>query len=131
MVSLRIIVLTILLFGTVVIAQDRLDPWVRGLNEKYFNSELPATIVVSHNLHDDRFQALTDTTTEHGVVYYHLMFNPKYNISTKTEQLNLFHELCHVRQMINNEVDSLDDHGPHWQSCMLELAKKGAFRDLW
>lgn len=106
--------------------QDHLDPWYRGFNEKYFGSELPQTVVISHNLYDGRFQALT----EYANGYYHIEFNPKYNQAGRTELFTLLHEMCHIRQLSSNEND-FDDHGPKWQSCMHELANKGAFEDLW
>ena len=107
-------------------APDSLDAWYAGYNHEYFQDELPKTTVITKELADDRFMALT--FYENG--RYHIALNPKYNFSNKIERENLLHESCHVRIFIEHE-EEFDDHGPKWQACMLELANKGAFKDLW
>jgi len=117
----------LLALALLVSSADILDPWYRGYNEKYFNNSLPQNVIISHNLHDDRFMAYTEHTADG---WYHIEFNPKYEASTKQERFTLFHEQCHLEQMISGEVE-FDDHGPKWQGCMHRLANEGAFEDLW
>lgn len=107
---------------------DWLDAWYRGYNSKYFNSELPAEVLIDHDLHDDKYIALTDYNTAQKK--YWLRFNPKYGASSKQVLMSLFHEMCHVRSMTRQEL-IFDDHGVEWETCMHELADKGAYDDLW
>lgn len=116
----------ILIAATANAAPDNLDAWYAGFNHQYFQDELPKTVVITKTLDDDRFMALT--FYENG--RYHIALNPRYNISTKVERMNILHESCHIRMFVEGE-EEFDDHGPKWQSCMLELAEKGAFASLW
>lgn len=104
---------------------NNLGAWYQGYNYKYFQDELPAAII-TRNLHDDRFMALT----EYHDNYYHIEFNPKYNLSPRQERETLLHEMCHIEVLASNDTE-FDDHGIKWQTCMKDLAKKGAFDDLW
>jgi predicted SprT family Zn-dependent metalloprotease len=108
--------------------RDRLNPWYNGYNEKYFNNELPKDVLITHDLHDDRFVADTE---QYKTGFYHIAFNPKFNLSGREELLTLLHESCHIRLMSSGQGDELDQHGARWQDCMLTLAKQGAFADLW
>jgi SprT-like family protein len=107
--------------------RDRLDPWYRGFNDKYFNNELPQNVLITHDVHDDRFVAYTE---EYKTGFYHISFNPKLNLSGRQELETLLHESCHIQILSSGETED-DDHGPKWQSCMHELANKGALEELW
>lgn len=109
-------------------AQDPLEVWYRGYNVALFNSELPDTVVIDHNLRDDRFMALTDYNF--GGKYYIITFNPKYGASPKQERETLLHEMCHIRNIVEGE-EEFDQHGPKWQRCMHDIANKNGFEDLW
>ena len=122
----RILIAIMLLAASASAAPDGLDSWYAGYNHEYFQDELPKTVVITKTLNDDRFMALT--FYENGA--YHIALNPKYNFSTKIERENLLHEMCHIRIFVEHD-EEFEDHGPKWQACMLELAKKGAFADLW
>lgn len=122
------LVLVIALFAQSVPAIDSLDAWYCGYNQSLFSGELPRTTVVNHNLHDDRFMALT-MYNDSGR-FYEITLNPKYEVSPKQGRMNLLHEMCHLRQMSTGEVE-FDDHGKKWQACMHDLANKNAFEDLW
>jgi hypothetical protein len=120
--------LIILLLAIPAIAQsNHLNAWFRSYNERYFNNELPQDVVITRNLNDSRFMALTEYK-EDG--FYHIKINPKYNPTDRVERLTLLHESCHIRLSVKHE-EEFDDHGPLWQHCMQDLAKKGAFSDLW
>ena len=93
----------------------------------YFRDALPANVVITRNLTDDTKMA----KTEMAGGYYHIAFNPRFNQSSKTERLNLLHEMCHVYVEVGG-YHEFDDHGPIWESCMhVQLADRGAFDDLW
>jgi predicted SprT family Zn-dependent metalloprotease len=120
--SLILLVLT----AVPVHPEVNLNAWYEGYNHAYFNDTLPATVVISHNLHDDRFMALT----EYANGFYHIEFNPKYEPSPKQARETLLHEQCHLEQLVSGEVE-FEDHGPKWQACMHRLANQGALEDLW
>lgn len=122
-----IVSLMCLMLASTAQTQDRnLDAWYRGYNHKYFQDELPFDTEITRTLNDDRFMAIT--FYDNG--RYHIEMNPKYNLSTKTERINLLHESCHIRIFIEHD-EEFDDHGPHWQSCMHGLSAQGAFEDIW
>ncbi len=125
---LKILLAVLLLaYPTMISSQDRhLDEWYTAYNHMYFQDELPKTVVITRNLQDDRFMAITDYSD--GL--YHIGINPRYNLSTKTERINLLHEQCHILGFVEHD-DEFDQHGPKWQACMLRIAKSGGFNDLW
>jgi hypothetical protein len=110
---------------------DPLDSWYRGYNQAYFNNGLPQ-VLISHDLTDDRFMALTSFSKG----YYRIQFNPKFGYhpnpraTSITELRNLLHESCHVEIFIQ-DAEQFEDHGSHWQACMHRLANMNAFEDLW
>lgn len=107
---------------------DWLEPWYLGYNAQYFNHELPTEITIDHDLTDDRFMALTEFGKQYGV--YRITFNRKFEPSPRQAKLTLLHEMCHIKLDMDLEKE-LDDHGPIWQGCMHELARKDALNDLW
>lgn len=123
----QIFLIAILMMPQAISSQDRqLDSWYASYNHQYFQDELPATTVITRNLADDRFMAIT----EYDDGRYHIGINPRYNISTKTERINLLHEMCHIRGFIEHD-DEFDQHGAKWQQCMHSLADQGALELLW
>jgi hypothetical protein len=127
----RILLIGMILFSAGAASsldRDRMSSWYNGYNEKYFNNELPKDVLITHDLHDDRFSALTE---QYKSGMYHIQFNLKFNQSGREELFTLLHESCHIRQMSSKEGDEFDQHGPRWESCMHELANKGAFDELW
>lgn len=114
----------LLLLLTFLPVQDRLDPWYRGFNQKYFQDRLPAAII-THDLKDDRYMAITEIVGQ----TYHIAFNPRYNQSPVQERENLLHEMCHVE--VYTEGDEFDAHGMKWQHCMHRLADEKALENVW
>jgi galactose-1-phosphate uridylyltransferase len=109
------------------IAPDRLDTWYASNNERYFNNELPKNVLITHDLKDDNFEAVT----EHGSYgWFHISFNPTYNRSVNQEKFTLLHEMCHVQQLTSDE-EEFDQHGKKWQACMHRIADAKGFDDLW
>ncbi len=131
---LKKITLTLLLSLTMTAKQlapatpDWLDAWYRGYNVVYFTNELPQTVMISHNLKDDRFMAVT--SYDFNGNFYQIEFNIKYGPSPKQEKMTLLHEQCHLEQLVTGQME-FEDHGKKWQACMHRLANEGAFENLW
>jgi len=96
MIKRLVLAITLLAAGASAQPDRHLDEWYASYNHAYFQDELPKNILITYDINDDRFMALTDY--EGG--RYHISFNMKYNFSNKMERFNLLHELCHVRQMV-------------------------------
>jgi hypothetical protein len=124
-----LLTLCLIILPVTISGQTRdLDQWYAGYNHKYFQDELPKNTEITTTLNDDRFMALTLFSHDH----FHIDINLKYNISTKTQRINLLHESCHILVFVEHDDDpEFDDHGPHWQRCMHSLADQNAFNDLW
>jgi hypothetical protein len=118
--------MTILAVAIRADTDQALKAWYASNNHQYFQDELPTDVVITHNLHDDRFQAVTFYEND----YYHIVFNPKYNQSGKVERMNLLHESCHILIAVE-KTEEFETHGKRWQACMHRLADQGAFEDLW
>lgn len=112
-----------------------LNAWYDGYNQMYFQKELPEAgsfsppdVIIDFHLDDPDKMGLTVFGEQDGFIRMGL--NPTYIKSTKTLRLTMLHEMCHIRLFVE-DIHSMNDHGPQWQSCMLDLAKAGAFADLW
>ena len=125
----NVILALLLLLSAASVSADpeNLYAWYSFYNHAYFQEELPATVVITRNLKDDRFMALTEYTADG---YYHIEFNPKYSPSPKQERMTLLHEQCHIRLDIEKQGD-FGDHGVEFQHCMHDVSKQGALEALW
>jgi predicted SprT family Zn-dependent metalloprotease len=111
---------------TLIPPTENLYAWYTSYNHSYFQDSLPAKVVITRNLKDDRFMAITEYTNG----YYHIEFNTKYSPSPKQERMTLLHEQCHIRLAIEDQGD-FGDHGEAWQHCMHDVSKQGGFESLW
>lgn len=106
-------------------------------NNMYFDGSLPKNVAVVDHTTDQSFAGQPlEGETDHtlGTHWYKIYISPQYNTLADQEELSLFHEMCHVsiwEQRENEGKNYVDDHGPAWQGCMLGLAKRGAFHDIW
>ena len=125
----NIAILIILLLSSVSVSADpeNLYTWYAAYNSSYFNDELPHQIIITRNLKDDRFMAVTEYTSDG---YYRIEFNPKYSPSPKQERETLLHEQCHIRLAVEG-IGDFGDHGPAWQKCMHDVSNQGALEALW
>lgn len=114
----------------------------RADNELYFNNELPNNIEVIESeipgaeidFQKDGGIDVGDTAHQPGTHWYKIYISPTFNLTTTDERETVLHEACHVKMWEIAEKHELPydgGHGPEWQACMLDLAKKGAFADLW
>lgn len=107
-------------------------------NEKYFYGALPANTTVSWaDLSEWDDMGRTDRRSDGSFI---IRVDPKLHAVVKQAQMTLFHEMCHEKNLLNINVatgttrvqsEGLDGHGDAHESCMTELGKKGAFKDLW
>ena len=94
-------------------------------NRLYFNNKLPpAKIVLTHGLKD---MATTLCIHADGKLNCTIEINPDKNPVRRTAIMTLYHEQCHVKLWGSVK----DAHGKEFQSCMHDLAAKGAFDELW
>ena len=105
------------------LSNKQLQSWYDGLNEEYFMSRLPRASVTWGDL-----TALNDMgATMHPEDGFVIIIDRKTNPTTKTAEATVAHETCHVSTW-DLEFDA---HGPKFQSCMVNLANKGAFEAIW
>ena len=99
---------------------------IRDDSEKFFSGGLPvANIKVEWaNLNKENYLGQTvPYPLRHYVIRIDRASNPVWRQARLTE----LHEECHVYQW---ETEA-GGHGPKFDACMLMLAEKGAFKDLW
>jgi hypothetical protein len=101
-------------------------------NHKYFD-DMPVVVDVQYgDLTDNDQMGVTIPRTGGG---YLIVIDQKTNPILKIADGTLVHEMCHVK--LNSIKDlavgsnELDNHGPSFQACMLDIAAKGGFKDIW
>jgi len=69
-----------------------------------------------------------------------ILVDPKYHVALKQAQMTLLHEMCHEKNLLQinivagttkDESEGLEGHGAAFDTCMLNIAQHGAFKDLW
>jgi SprT-like family len=98
------------------------------VNEQYFLGQLPAEIHIQFvdYLTNDQGVPLMGWTlciADHCTI----KLDKKQNPNERVAEFTLYHEMCHIDTLGKD----LDIHGPKFQSCMLDLASRGLFHDLW
>jgi len=112
--------------GNGSLTDAQLQRWYEGANEEYFANKLPKNVTVKWgDLSWDNDIGLTQHRPDGS---YTITIDPKENPARSEALLTLFHETCHIATWNSG---FLDVHGPPFQTCMLRLAEKGAFQDLW
>ena len=92
-----------------------------GINDEYFNGELPKDVIIAYE--PLKAKALAQTYVgDDGK--FHIVFNSIYSNPPRYGVLTLEHETCHVKTWGEEER-----HGRHWRACMFMLESKDAFRD--
>lgn len=111
-----------------VISENFCQKWFDGINDVYFNNTLPPTKVkfdtIDSALVGITYCTLNLQTDSYSACTIHI--NRKYNLAEPVAAETVIHETCHVATYVERE-----DHGPRWQTCMLDLAKRGAFKGVW
>lgn len=107
-------------------------------NERYFYGALPQSTTVSWaDLSEWSDMGRTNRRADGSFI---IQVDPKLHAVLKQAQMTLLHEMCHEKNLLNINViagttkvesEGLDSHAYAFDSCMLDIAKKGAFKDLW
>jgi len=107
-----------------------LQAFYQEYNQDYFGNALPQdTIITVGSLGDNMGMTVLDSRNR-----WHITIDKYSNPIEKQAEMTLAHEMCHVKLKGTQSLTTdgvLDDHGEAFQSCMLNLAKRGAFKDLW
>lgn len=103
------------------------------LDDYYFDGKLPehVTVIWFDIPMEQGAYVMGDMKTDINGSRFDIRIDTKSNVSKATEELTLFHEICHVAVFNQVKKYGEDSHGPHFQACMMNLAAEGAFADLW
>lgn len=101
-----------------------LERLFRYVDDEYFDGNLPPTTVKYAPIADDDLMGLTLCNGDGSRC--EILISPKWNTSDKVAASTLLHEMCHAAT-----IGKDFDHGPKWHTCMRNLAKEGAFDDIW
>lgn len=114
---------------SVVGRSPELQQEFEDLNAAYFGGSLTKVEV---DLSDQKEDDWIGLTTPCGNGKYCILINAQLTPAPKEREWVLLHETCHVYVYINEKgTPESDPHGQEWQSCMLNLAEKGAFKNIW
>lgn len=94
----------------------------RHFNKKWFDNKLPQEIDTLFSPVDNDLYGYVEMDDNGDWI---LQINPKYFVDSRIWKMVLLHEMCHIKLYPDLS------HGKKWQSAMVELAGKGAFRNLW
>lgn len=97
----------------------KLERAFRYYNRKYFNNELPAPPELKLCWEDTPYMGYYDRDEEKIALATR---DRKYD---RVWRFTLLHECCHLA------LPAGAAHGPKFQALMLDLAQRGAFKDLW
>lgn len=97
------------------------------LNAQYFGGGLNNAEV---DLSDQKEDDWIGLTTPCGDGKYCILINTRLAPAPREREWVEVHEMCHLYVYEKGTPESVS-HGPEWQACMLKLAEKGAFRDIW
>jgi len=113
------------------------SPYLTGVyqadNVMYFGARLPdVRVLVSDEVDNDpRTADIARTDILYGPTKkFQITVFTHWAPANKTQEEALKHEECHIL-LEENDIVELNQHGSLWQMCMLNLAEKGAFSELW
>jgi hypothetical protein len=102
----------------------------RIINETGFYGGLPqskTTIRLADLTNEEEMGHMTQYLNGTFVISIDLKTNPV----ERAAEFTLGHEMCHQSDRISGINEGEDSHGPAFQACMLHLATRGVFKDLW
>jgi hypothetical protein len=105
-------------------------------NKDYFYGALPEnTVIAWADLSEYKDMGATERLPDGRFL---IRIDPKMHAVLRQADMTLLHEMCHVKRDLHIYItvgttkdDLLDDHGDSFQSCMIDLAKRGACQNLW
>jgi hypothetical protein len=128
MKNVILVILMTLLAGLIYGQKTSYEPTVEKLksfysetNANYFNNELVQNPTITLS---DLKDAMGHTDIyESGTV--HIYIDRHSHPLEKEAEMTMAHEMCHLRS------ESPFDESEEFQGCMVDLAKRGAFKGLW
>jgi len=60
-----------------------------------------------------------------------ITIDPNMRATEKQAEMSLIHEMCHQQDKVSGASEGLDGHSDAWAACMLSVAKRGGFKNLW
>lgn len=108
-------------------------------NELYFDNKLPKDVIIVAEEAPDRLPGEeVFALTQHAAHthWYKMYISPRMNFNGAIERFSIYHEACHIERWEARQAEGLpervsNEHGSDWQRCMLSLAERGAFADIW
>lgn len=108
--------------------EQQLTAWYDGFNDKYFQNQLPSnTVVIWSDLKAWDALGITSWSGQN----YKIELDPDFNRTQVTTKATELHEMCHVKVMMTEDVPLGEEHGLAFQTCMMTLAREGAFERIW
>lgn len=107
---------------------NKLQRWYSKYNKEFFDGALPKEVQVGFNdaIPDDHGVQITvnlDYPPGHEITQIHL--NEESHRSNRQLKMSLLHEMAHIK------LHPYSKHGKRFESEMLVLASKGAFKEIW
>ena len=102
----------------------------RTINEKFFYGGLPISKIRIHLTDlsaDDEMGRVDFLDTGAFLISIDKGTNP----TEKEAEFTMIHEDCHIWDKINKINEGIDSHNQNFQDCMIHIAERGGFKDLW
>ena len=96
-------------------------------NESYFYGKLPKVDVRWGNL-PVQWSAVTLTRNDGSKI---ILLDPTRVVTDRNAEEIVLHESCHVKTQTPAMKTDFDIHGTAFQSCMRDLANRGALDNVW
>lgn len=100
---------------------DKLKTFYAETNRTYFNNELDQNARIT--IFDSK-EVMGHTDVD-GDGTVHIYIDRASHPIEKEAEMTLAHEMCHLRS------GSSFDESDEFQGCMIDLAKRGAFKGIW
>jgi hypothetical protein len=104
-------------------------------NKMYFGNTLPYVTLEYTRILDKDGEHDVMADVSHNASSYHIRIDKEFNPILKIADISLLHEICHIKLDASGEVPLTgtdeEAHGAKFQSCMMDLAARGAMKDLW
>ena len=103
-----------------------------ALNECCFNMELPGgnTVIRIRNLTSENIMGHLDFNE--GAKYnWIISIDHDAHPFEKQAEATLIHEMCHQWDHVHDIDEGLDGHNQNHEDCMIRVAHKGGWHDIW
>ena len=102
----------------------------RTLNDDYFYGGLPIskTTIVLGDLTAQDDTAMIEIRDDGTWL---ITIDRGMHKTEKQAEMSLIHEMCHQEDFQGKANEGLDGHSYAFQACMVSVAERGGFKDLW